>query len=180
MSAAIRIVGCGRWSMGDDRAGLLVAERLGVYQLPDCEILMEETPTNLAEPSPGVELLVVIDAARGDMRRPPGSASRVAYRRPGSTRENESKTDPADPRIRPAGAEAEAAVDGHSLGVPVGLKLAETLGTLPPEVWIYVLFGSDFGRRFSVSDAVAEGVVRLTGRIQHDIQAWRRRGSCTS
>jgi hypothetical protein len=62
--------------------------------------------------------------------------------------------------------------DTHSIGVLEALALADSVQALPPEVWIYVLFGRQFNRSMTMGDAVARGLSKLVDCIERDIQAW--------
>ena len=164
MSAPVRIVGCGRWAMGDDQAGLTVADCLRRKNLPGTAVLIEEAPgAGLADESLGeVELLVIIDAARAGCRHPAGSFRRIDY--PEGLR----------------GISAASGVDTHSLGVAAGLELAAALGVLPAHVWIYLIFGASFDRALTPSSEVEAAIPRLVERVEQDITQWVEVRSCTS
>lgn len=154
--ATVRIVGCGRWSMGDDQAGLVVASCLTELGLPDTLVVGDETPGCglVPEQADGTELLVLVDAAPADDAHPAGSFARIDYRK-----------------------YAELLAEGtkgctHTLGVSAGLRLAGELGVLPGHVWIYVLFGTRFERHLELSAAVREGVEPVVERIELDVKRW--------
>ena len=79
------------------------------------------------------------------------------------------------PRLR-----AKAPCGTHTLGVEAGLELARTLGALPGNVWIYVIFGREFDRGLEMGQAVRGGVARLVERIENDVRAFVEALSCTS
>ena len=164
MDVAVRIVGCGRWSMGDDRAGLAAADLLQQRALPRTVVELDEAPGgNLATESlEGVELLIVVDAARADERHPAGTLLRFDYRDgpPISAPQRQGNT--------------------HGLSVDTGLELADALGVLPPHVWIYAIFSDDFDRKMVMGEAIESGVVRLADRIERDVRDWLGAGSCTN
>jgi len=164
VNTPVRIVGCGRWAMGDDQAGLLAAEGLRDASLPDASVTLEEAPgAGLADESLGeVELLIVIDAARADCRHPAGSFRRVDHRACG------------------LGISTVSGIDTHTLGVTGGLDLAAALGVLPSQVWIYVIFGQSFDRCLTASAAVGWAVPRLVRRIKRDVARWVEARLCTS
>jgi hydrogenase maturation protease len=150
--------------MGDDQAGLMVAERLHRKNLPDTTVALEEAPgAGLADETLGeTELLLVIDAARADCRHPAGSFLRINYGQ------------------HPRSVSAVSGVDTHTLGVAAGLELADALGLLPTHVWIYVIFGDLFDRCMTVSGAVEAAIPRLVRRIERDATQWIEARSCTS
>jgi hydrogenase maturation protease len=150
--------------MGDDRAGLATAELLRQRGLPRTVVELDEAPGgNLATESPeGVELLIVIDAARADERHPRGTLGRFDYRK------------------GPPIAAPERQGNTHGLSVDTGLELADTLGVLPKHVWIYVLFGDEFDRKMDAGGAIDSGVVRLADRIERDVREFLGAGSCTN
>ena len=111
MSARVRIVGCGRQLMGDDQAGLLVADRLRDSDLLHTTVVCDEAPgSELAVGlDEAVELLIVVDAAPADATHAPGSFVRIDY------------------RAHPERLINSARGDTHSLSVAHGLELAGAL-----------------------------------------------------
>lgn len=160
----VRIVGCGRWAMSDDQAGLIVAERLRRHPLPDTTIIQTESPLTefVDEAGEPVELLIVIDAAQADEGHPPGTVSRLDYRE---------RADVLIPKSR---------TNTHALSVDAGLELADALGLLPACVWLYVIFGEAFDRGANVSRPVAEALDRLERRIADDVGKWLESRACTN
>ena len=154
--AAVRIVGCGRWSMGDDQAGLVVADRLREKDLPRTVVVRDEAPgSELAtELTPDIGLLIIVDAAPADERHPPGSSARLDYRR---------QPDLLLPKARGS---------THALSVDAGLELAEALGLLPKDVWVYAIFGKHFERHLGLSPAAEAGIAPLVARIERDVRQW--------
>ena len=142
--------------MGDDQAGLIVAERLRESQIPGTEVFGVEAPGSglLEEPLDAVRLLVIIDAARADQRHPTGTSQRLEYRE------------------QPAILSPNTRCQTHGLGVDTGLELAASLGLLPDHVWIFVVFGRRFERCAVLSDEVATGIGPLTDRVERDILGW--------
>jgi len=152
----VRIVGCGRWSMGDDQAGLAVADRLRHRAIPNVAVVGSEAPgTELpAGLGEAVELLVLIDAAVADERHPPGTSERIRDR--------------GQLKLAATGPHRNT----HSLNVDTGLRLAAALGTLPKDTWIYAIFGSNFDRCLELSPEVEAGIEPLTRRIEHEVRQW--------
>ena len=142
--------------MGDDQAGLMVAERLA--QRAKCDALIEATElpaTTLPDPDQcGAGLLVVVDASPADDRHPPGSSVRIDYGQDGE-------------RLRPKGR-----LGTHTLSVDAGLELAAALDILPEQVWLYVIFGLRFERDQATSAPVAAGLEALVEQIECDVIAW--------
>ena len=160
----VRVVGCGRWSMGDDRAGLIVAERLRESCAGRASIVASEDPVDaLTDPAvAATDLLIVIDASPASPNHPPGAFQRIDYR---TMRERIGKG------LRS---------DTHSLSVGTALELAEALGLLPPRVWIYVIFGMDFERELELSQRVAAGADELAEQIERDLRKLTAACPCTS
>ena len=156
MAPPVRILGCGRWSMGDDQAGLVVADRLLERNIPHSVIARDEAPGSeiAGGLSKGVRLLLIVDAARADEQHPPGTAEWIDY------------------RAHPDMLIARASGDTHSISVNTGLQLAETLGLLPDEVWVYAIFGTHFHRRMGMSPATEAGISPLVQRIERDVRRW--------
>lgn len=156
----VRIVGCGRWSMGDDAAGLKAAEILADMSLPDTQVLVEESPLSAITEAGdvGAKLLVVVDAGAADARHPVGSYARVDFH--------------SGPSLHTGGAH----VDTHTLGVASALEVADMIGTLPEYVWVYLIFGDRFERSLEVGGRVAEGVPALVDRIERDVREWLAAG----
>ena len=156
MSARVRIVGCGRQLMGDDQAGLGVAQYLRGLHLPDTIVVCDESPgSELAVGLEGaVGLLIVVDAAPAGAAHKPGSFVRLDY------------------RAHPEKFISSARGDTHSLSVAQGLKLAETLGLLPESVWVYALFGVRFERTDELTGAVGAAIEVLAERVAQDVREW--------
>ncbi len=142
--------------MGDDQAGLVVARRLAERHLPHVTVLATEAPTTVLADEDLVEigLLLVVDSAPADGQHPAGSSARLDYRR------------------RPEALRAKPQVDTHSISVDAGLALASALDVLPPEVWIYVIFGERFECCLDMGAVVAAGVDPLVDRIECDVRDW--------
>jgi len=163
-SGCVRIVGCGRWTMGDDQAGLRVARRLLDRNMAQVEFCLDEDPLNalVAQDCSASGLLIVVDAARADDRHPAGTFRRLNYARERWSLE----------LISP--------LDTHQVSVAAGLELADRLHWLPREVWVYVLFGETFQRGVDISPALEDGIAELASRIEADIVEWRGQRPCTS
>jgi len=150
--------------MGDDQAGLIVAERLRRCRLPDTSVLQTEAPLADLADQPGgpADLLVVVDAAHADQQHPAGTVCRIDYRG-------------GAPMLCP-----KLSATTHTLGVDAGLELAAGLGVLPEQVWLYVVFGGVFERGLELSKPMAGAIDPLVERIAGDVQAWRQRRPCTN
>ncbi|MCO6435884.1 MAG: hydrogenase maturation protease [Phycisphaerae bacterium] len=153
MPPAVCILGCGRWSMGDDQAGLRVAELIADHALPQADVRLSESPgTDLADGSfASADLLVLIDAAPADNAHPSGSFLRLMYPRDAQ-------------RLR-----RKTSGDSHSIGIAQGLELAQTLQALPKRIWIYVVFGEQFDRSLDMSTSVSRAITPLAERISRDV-----------
>jgi len=142
--------------MGDDQAGLGVAQYLRGLHLPQTIVVCDESPgSELAVGlDEAVELLIVVDAAPADATHASGSFVRIDY------------------RAHPERLISSARADTHSLSVAQGLKLAETLGLLPESVWVYALFGTRFERTDELTGAVGAAIEVLGQRIGQDVKEW--------
>jgi len=148
VTTRVRIVGCGRWSMGDDQAGLVAARRVRTL-CPQLDVCLTEEPLiELADgPGAGLEALFVIDAAPADDAHPAGTWTRIEY---------DDQT-----RIRLP----EMHVAAHALGLPEALAVAERLGSLPPRVSLYLIFSRSFDRSLTISAGVSEAVEAVAESI---------------
>ncbi|MCK4658318.1 MAG: hydrogenase maturation protease [Phycisphaerae bacterium] len=148
----ITIVGCGRTDSGDDAVGIRVGEALVRCALPDTRILLTEWPgVDLIADMEGVELFVLIDAARAVPGHPPGSWEKIDYRNFSGT-------------LLTSHHESS-----HGWSIAETLELADRLGELPPRVWIYAIFGARFEFGAQPSEATIAVVPEVTAAIQHDV-----------
>ena len=146
--------------MGDDQLGLAVAGLLQQRNLPDTVVTLDENPGIglVGESEEAAKLLIIVDAAVADERRPIGSSVRIDYAQQTNVLAREPK--------------AGACVNPHTLGVEAGLELAAAMDALPPDVWIYAIFGESFERNLAVTDQAADGIERLADTIERDVLAW--------
>ncbi len=171
MSDSIRIVGCGRWSMGDDQAGLALAQLLTDREIEHCSVTLDESPgSGLAcECLDPIDLLIVIDAAHADAEHHAGSMLRIDYHR---HRELLGDTGWCEnPFSHPS---------THDLGVRAGLELADGLGILPARVWLYVIFGDQFQRSGNLGNTVTDAPPTLARQVESDVQEWIGSNLCMS
>ncbi len=144
----IRIVGCGRPDVGDDAAGLLIAERLRKSLPPEVEVRTDAAGgANLVHWCNNVEVLILADAALATDDFPTGQWRRFAF--------------PAD-RDR---VQAVAFPGTHTLGVVQGLELAYTLDRLPEEVLLYAVAGARFELGAAISPAVKSSVTAVADQL---------------
>lgn len=156
--ARVLIIGCGRSHRRDDQLGLLVAERLSATLSSRARVLQTESPgADLLTELAGVELLIVIDAARG---LPPGSWRRFE-RFPGAD----------GSRLEFAGWDGHPG-SCHALGVADALVLGDRLGLLPREVWIYAVAGSDFGYGAEISASARPLIGDVAAAIAAGVASW--------
>ena len=150
------IVGCGRWLRADDQAGLCAVEALRKSRtLSGARFNLTESPAaDIPNWLDEVELLILVDAARGSVSHPPGSFQRLAYGKDGHRllRRNSRDT--------------------HGLGVDLALNLSESLALLPQETWIYAIAVQDCGYGEVLSAPVRTTVPKVCAAIQRDVQAW--------
>lgn len=154
----IVIVGCGRWLYGDDLAGLAAAEALLGMRLPDVRIYASEMPAaDIALFATDAKFLIVIDAARASEDLPAGSWRRVNYREI-KERLNEARSPSA-----------------HTLSVTTALMLAEGLGCLPQDVWIYAIGAVSTEAGAKMSTTVARAVQEVTAAVRRDVIIWHQK-----
>lgn len=154
----IVIVGCGRWLYGDDQAGLVAAEALLSMKLPDVRVYASESPAaDLALYAADARVLIVIDAARASAEFPAGTWRKVDYR--------QIKADLHEARSPSA----------HTLGVTTALTVAESLGCLPPDVWIYAIGAFSIEAGAKMSAAVARAVQEVTTGVRRDVIVWHQK-----
>lgn len=150
------ILGCGRWSMTDDQAGLLAAQRVARHAPAGVRVLVEEDPccalgSALTVPT---DALWVVDSALADEAHPAGTWKVVELH------------DVAD-SLKTRGATT------HGLNLPLALDLAAALGTLPRHVRLYLVFVKSIGRGLEVTPGVAQAVERVVQRILGDLGSWK-------
>jgi hydrogenase maturation protease len=151
----IGIVGCGRWLRCDDQAGLLTVRMLRQIGLPAARFVLTESPAaDLCNCLDGLSLLILVDAAGSSQGRHPGTWTRIRF-----------LEEPDRLKHRGGG-------DSHSLSVDFALDLAQAMGLLPPEVWIYAIVADECGYGEQVTPAVGRAIRALARRIPRDIRAW--------
>lgn len=150
--------------MSDDRAGLMVAERLDMLVPIDVSVSATESPgTDLPQLSCGVvDAMILVDATPADADHPPGSVERLEF---------------GDERFRLVRREE---VDSHSLDVESGLGLARSLGALPSRVILYTIRGERFARGLKPTPAVERGVDRAVDMIRSEVDRIRGETPCMS
>lgn len=152
----ITLVGCGRWLRRDDQAGLMVAEMIGRLPPAGCRVAVTEAPgSDIPAVLDNIRLLVIVDAARSAVSHPPGSVARMDYWEHKEHLRTRCRT------------------DTHALSVDMALELAEEIGDLPRDVWIYAITAEDCGYGEEVSPAVARALPEVVAMIERDIAAWR-------
>jgi hydrogenase maturation protease len=161
----VGVFGCGRSHRRDDQAGLRVAEMVSAAFPSDVRVMESEAPgADLLADLAGVELLVIIDAARAADAVAPGDCRRLVL-----------GADQARVATALDLAPLRSATSSHLLGVYEGLCVAEALHLLPPEVWIYAIAGDDFGYGEALSAAVERALPGIASRVIGDIRAFLER-----
>jgi hydrogenase maturation protease len=163
--AAVRIVGCGRNHRRDDQVGIRVANRLMEFDLPNTWTQASEAPgADLLVDLEGVRLLVLIDAARCGERLAAGEIRRLAV--PQRTDGN---------RVEAIQLPNRPHESSHLLGAVGALAVGEELGILPPNVWIYIIGGEEFGYGDELAPGPRAAVERAAERIAADVRDWLER-----
>lgn len=197
-SAPVLIVGCGSPHRRDDQSGLRVVERLesdggassfalsqavAPERPPMVRLMTSESPgADLLAELDGVELLIILDAAPASPAMPLGTWRRLGWRGAQPIVRSAFQGDRSQHR-RGAGrprivdSHRPRAASPHALGVNEALRLGETLGLLPGEVWIYAIAGIDFGHGEALSDGVESAIAEVAQAVRADVLEWHRRGS---
>jgi len=147
----MQIIGCGNVDRGDDRAGILVAERLrdlgfrAEIHTGDALALLDRWPSD--------EDVIVVDAVVMGM---PHGTIRVWD-------------------VGSAGAElpdfaADAAVSSHGFDIAKAIELGGALGKLPAHLRIYGIEGRQFERGAGVSPAVLGAIDSAVQRILAEVR----------
>nr|NLI50670.1 hydrogenase maturation protease [Propionibacterium sp.] len=146
MTAAARalVVGIGSPDAGDDAVGLLVAEAVARFGLPDVEVLTHEDPTDLTLLWQGRSRAVVVDAVRSGA--PAGTVVTV-----------DALTQPL-PGGRSSGT--------HDFGLASAIALSRALGTLPGRLTVVGVEGVAFAPGDPVSPAVAAAIGRAAAVVR--------------
>jgi hydrogenase maturation protease len=146
--APLLVATCGNPDAGDDAFGPQVAAALRAQPLPGTVVLdLQLNPWGLADHLEGRQALFILDAASVP-GTPTGQVLDFDW------------FDPARPPLR-----RESVLSSHALSVGEQLELAQTLGLLPPVVWVIVLVagsvtpGAPAGPMLEA--AVTAAVVRL-------------------
>lgn len=165
-SSRVCIIGCGRWLRRDDQVGLIVARELERQALPETAVLTTESPAaDIPANMAGADLLIVVDAARPAENLAPGSWRRIDY---GIGRHRGRPLPGEQGRIGERGRR----LDVHQLSVDAALQLAEQLGLLPPDVWVYAVAAGDCGYGEALTPQVAAAAPALARQITADVAAW--------
>lgn len=161
-SSRVRIVGCGQSLRCDDQVGLRIAEELERSPPPETSVAVSSAPgVDLLVDLEGVELMVIVDAAAADADFPPGTWRRIEF----------------DLAMLSSGPSdlLRSGLSSHTPGVWDALALGHELAVLPPEVWIDVVAGSDFGYAEELTPAVEAAIPQVVQRLRTDVQAWLNR-----
>jgi len=122
----VLVVGVGRPSFGDDALGLVVADRLKERLTDVARVIIDASGGwEMLDAIEDEELLILIDAAEENERLRAGCWLRLDY--PNAIGAI------VDHKLR----------DTHTLSVASMLRIGQTLGRLPADVWIYVIAGHD-------------------------------------
>jgi hydrogenase maturation protease len=159
----VLIVGCGRSHRRDDQIGLRVAELLQSDPPDGATVILSEAPgPDLLIDAAGVELLIVIDAARREGGRA-GQWRRIILSRADLAR--------LDGGLREL--QRGAIRSSHLLSVGETLVLGAQLGLLPPEVWVYAIGAADFGYGDQVPGAIQRAIADVAAQLRTHVRDWR-------
>lgn len=151
----VLVIGCGQEHRRDDQIGLRIAEGIARNSLPAAEVQLCTAPgRDLLDRLDQADLLVLIDAARSGPKLPPGDWTRIDYQR--------------NLEQLPA----RAAPDTHVMNVESVLRLGQTLGILPGDVWIYAVAIRDAGLGQEISAELEAAAVEVRAAVERDVSAW--------
>ena len=158
MSGRTVVLGVGNAMRGDDRAGLLVLERLR-GRVPEAVLLVEceQEPTRLLDAWRGAGEAFVVDACASG--QPAGTVHLF---------------DATEEQL-PARTFRSST---HAFGVGDAVELARVLAQLPGRVSVYGIEGGDFAAGAPVTPAVEEAAAQVADAIAAALAEGRER--CTS
>ncbi|MDH7568208.1 MAG: hydrogenase maturation protease [Armatimonadota bacterium] len=155
MRHPVLVLGIGRPRFGDDAVGPGAAEKVRVLLATSVRVAIDGgSGWSALHSLDGEELLVLVDAAEASARMPPGAWLRLQY--------------PAD----------SPAIDQclrrntHTFGLASVLRVVETLGCLPPHVWLYVMAGQRFTPETEMSPEVEAALPQMVRAIVSDVRHW--------
>jgi len=147
------VIGVGNRFRGDDAAGLVVAERLKRFCLPNVDVkLLPSGGLGLIDAWQEADSVIIVDAVRGTGVA--GGIVRVSQKELG--------------RLPVLGT-----VSSHGFGVGEAMRMAQALGVLPDRLMIYGIEAKNFGPGSALSPEVAEAV-------EHLVQLIAQEQKCTS
>jgi len=146
----MKIIGCGNRDRGDDRAGLVIVERLRKLGL-EAEIHGGDSLALLEKWTATDEVILVDAVITG---APPGKISVWELR----------GDEFSLPRIQEG-----AAVSSHGFDIAKAIELARALGKLPARLQIYGIEGKTFERGAEISREVSEAVELLVKQIAAEV-----------
>jgi hydrogenase maturation protease len=145
----VRIVGCGSPDAGDDAIGMVAAQALRERLPPDVDVRTDRTGgANIVEWCEGVEVLILVDAARATPEFPVGQWR--CLRLP---------TDRKRLQVLPFRTT-------HLLGLVEALDLACSLGCLPHKVVVFAVIGAQFELGAGLSPAVLGSLPEVLAAVQ--------------
>jgi hydrogenase maturation protease len=150
MGGAVLIIGVGNPLRRDDGLGRTAARAIR-QAAPGIRVLeLEGEGASLLEAWAGADVVVVIDAVRGD-----GVPGRVHRFEP-----------PVDQLPR-----TFASTSTHAFGLPDAVELGQTLGQLPRRLIVYGIEGADFTAGEGLSSEVDAAVPALVSRVMAELEA---------
>ncbi len=158
MSASMLVIGSGRRDCGHDSLGPRVADRVAELDLPNVDVVVEESPSldlvdvlaERARQDP-LRLLVIVDAALADLDNPVGTWLRIDYRK--------------EPELL----RGRGRLGTHAQSIPEILELGAKLEALPETVWVYAGFGDGFEPTSSTPEVTTELAAVLADVVACDV-----------
>jgi len=148
--AGVRIFGCGNWERGDDKAGLLVAERLRELGV-NAEVHTGDALSLNERWGPDDDVILIDAVVSG------ASPGRVCV------------WDSALPGAELPTAAAGSAVSSHGFDIAKAIELALALGKLPKRLRIFGIEGAQFEHGANMSPEVESAVDRVVQKIKEAI-----------
>jgi hydrogenase maturation protease len=154
----VRIVGCGSPDAGDDAIGMVAAQALRERLPPEVDLRTDRAGgANIIEWCEGVEVLILVDAARATSEFPAGQWRCLRF---------------------PTGRRRLQELpfrNSHLLGLAEALELAGWLGRLPPQVVVFAVAGAQFALGHGLSPVVLKGLPEVLAAMQAEATAALRR-----
>ena len=153
MNGEVLVIGIGNDLRGDDGVGLVVAAALADRRTPGVRVMTTAgDPATIIDAWVGVGLVIVVDAAMGDV----ATSGRLR-------------------RWVPAELAGIAEVSSHGLGLLQAYGLGEALGRLPARVVVFTGDSAEAGHGIGLSPPIGAAGPRAVAAVLTEVRDRRRR-----